>query len=118
MPAWSITGKWSWATPSIAILPNPQTGIWNCKRGSKMPARIGKTGCKASSMPWQRYWIMTMNKSGHLLILPRLRVQNANAISAPLVWGFPAMTAFIGFMQVLERKLPNELYLQLEQVGV
>lgn len=61
---------------------------------------------------------MTMNKPRHLLILPRLRIQNANAISSPLTWGFPAMTAFIGFMQALERKLPDELYLQFDQIGV
>jgi len=59
-----------------------------------------------------------MHKPRHLLILPRLRIQNANAISAPLTWGFPAMTALTGFMQALERRLPDELYLQLEQIGV
>lgn len=42
--------------------------------------------------------------STYLLTLPRLRVQNANAISGPLTWGFPAMTAFIGLMHALERK--------------
>ncbi|MDO5505450.1 MAG: type I-F CRISPR-associated protein Csy2 [Pseudoxanthomonas suwonensis] len=41
----------------------------------------------------------------HLLVLPRLRVQNANAISSPLTHGFPAMTAFIGFMWALQRNL-------------
>ena len=40
----------------------------------------------------------------HLLALPRLRVQNANAISSPLTHGFPAMTAFLGLMWALERK--------------
>ena len=40
----------------------------------------------------------------HLLVLPRLRVQNANAVSSPLTHGFPAMTAFIGLMWALERK--------------
>ena len=40
----------------------------------------------------------------HLLVLPRLRVQNANAISSPLPHGFPAMTAFLGLMWALERK--------------
>jgi len=28
-----------------------------------------------------------------VLVLRRLRVQNANAISSPLTWGFPAITA-------------------------
>lgn len=40
----------------------------------------------------------------HLLALPRLRVQNANAISSPLTHGFPAMTAFLGVMWALGRK--------------
>jgi len=46
-----------------------------------------------------------------LLILPRLRIQNANAISSPLTWGFPSITAFFGFMWNLERKLA-EIYVQ------
>ena len=33
-----------------------------------------------------------------LLVLPRLRVQNANAISSPLTHGFPSVTAFTGLM--------------------
>lgn len=40
----------------------------------------------------------------HLIVLPRLRVQNANAVSSPLTHGFPSMTAFIGLMWALERK--------------
>lgn len=39
-----------------------------------------------------------------LLVLPRLRVQNANAISSPLTHGFPSVTAFLGLMWALERK--------------
>ena len=39
-----------------------------------------------------------------LLVLPRVRVQNANAISSPLTHGIPSMTAFIGQMWALERK--------------
>lgn len=42
--------------------------------------------------------------STHLLVLPRLRVQSANAISSPLTHGFPSMTAFLGLMWALERK--------------
>ncbi len=53
-----------------------------------------------------------------LLVLPRLRVQNANAISAPLTWGFPSITAFIGLMHVLERKLGSRTGLQFLKVGV
>lgn len=40
----------------------------------------------------------------HLLALPRINVQNANAISSPLTHGFPAITAFMGMMWALERK--------------
>lgn len=61
---------------------------------------------------------MTMNKPRHLLVLPRLRVQNANAISSPLTWGFPAMSGFVGFMHALERRLSDARYLEFHQVGV
>ncbi len=47
---------------------------------------------------------LSNNLSG-LILLPRLRVQNANAISGPLSWGFPSSTAFTGFVHALERKL-------------
>jgi CRISPR-associated protein Csy2 len=40
----------------------------------------------------------------HLLVFPRIRVQNANAISSPLTHGFPAMSAFLGLMWALERR--------------
>lgn len=40
----------------------------------------------------------------HLLVLPHLRIQNANAVSSPLTHGFPSMTAFLGLMWALERK--------------
>ncbi|WP_019935461.1 type I-F CRISPR-associated protein Csy2 [Oceanimonas smirnovii] len=45
-----------------------------------------------------------MTEPNTLLILPRLRIQNANAISGNLTWGFPAMTAFAGLSHALERK--------------
>ena len=57
--------------------------------------------------------------SDHLLILPHLRVQNANAISGPLTWGFPAMTAFIGLMHALERRCRQEnIDVHFKGVGV
>lgn len=46
-----------------------------------------------------------MFETAALLLLPRLRVQNANAVSGPLSWGFPAPTAFTGFAHALERRL-------------
>ncbi len=58
-------------------------------------------------------------QSQALLVLPRLRVQNANAISSPLTHGFPSITAFIGLMWALERKLVQAgIALQLLKVGV
>jgi CRISPR-associated protein Csy2 len=53
-----------------------------------------------------------------LLVLPRLRIQSANAISSPLTWGFPSITAFVGLMHALQRRLPNEVGLKLRGVGV
>lgn len=52
------------------------------------------------------------------LLLPHLTIQNANAISSPLTWGFPSITAFLGAAHALERKI-NELYsVKFEGVGV
>jgi CRISPR-associated protein Csy2 len=48
---------------------------------------------------------MTGQSANGLLVLPKIRVQNANCISSPLTWGFPSITAFMGFMWALERKL-------------
>lgn len=53
-----------------------------------------------------------------LLLLPRLRVQNANAISGPLTWGFPAVTAFTGFVHALQRKLRPEMDIALDGVVI
>lgn len=52
------------------------------------------------------------------LLLPRLRVQNANAISSPLTWGFPAISAFLGFMTALERRLGAGSGIAFRAVGV
>lgn len=55
----------------------------------------------------------------HLLVIPHLRVQNANAISSPLTHGFPSITAFLGLMWALERKTQAAgLDLQFNAVGV
>ncbi len=62
----------------------------------------------------------TANAPQHpaLLLLPRIRVQNANAISSPMTWGFPAMTAFLGLMTGLERRLGAEAGIAFRAVGV
>jgi CRISPR-associated protein Csy2 len=39
-----------------------------------------------------------------LLVLPHLRVQNANAISSPLTHGFPSVTALLGLTWALSRQ--------------
>ena len=52
------------------------------------------------------------------LILPRLRVQNANAISSPMTWGFPSVTAFTGFMTALERKLGPDAGIRFSAIGI
>ncbi|EHJ94022.1 type I-F CRISPR-associated protein Csy2 [Vreelandella boliviensis] len=60
-----------------------------------------------------------MSEVKNLLVLPRLRVQNANAISSPMTWGFPAMSAFVGLMHALERKLyAAGINVSLSNVGV
>ena len=53
-----------------------------------------------------------------LLLVPHLQVQNANAISSPMTWGFPSITAFVGLMGALERKLGPDSGLQFNGVGV
>ena len=49
-----------------------------------------------------------------LILLPRLQVQGVNAASSPLTWGFPATSAFVGFVDVLAR----EFRLDLGGVGI
>ena len=41
----------------------------------------------------------------NFLILPHIKIHNANALSSPFTIGFPAMTAWLGFVHALERKL-------------
>ncbi|MBB5321554.1 type I-F CRISPR-associated protein Csy2 [Marinobacter oulmenensis] len=55
-----------------------------------------------------------------LLVLPHLKVHNANALSSPFTIGFPAMTAWLGFVHALERKLKASDYptLRLVATGV
>ena len=40
-----------------------------------------------------------------LLLLPHIHVHNANALSSPYTIGFPAMTAWLGCVHALQRKL-------------
>ena len=42
------------------------------------------------------------------LLLDRIEIQGANAISSPLTYGFPAVTGFVGAIHALGRKLPTD----------
>ncbi|MBK1646692.1 type I-F CRISPR-associated protein Csy2 [Thiocapsa imhoffii] len=59
-----------------------------------------------------------MPKHRAVLVLPHIHVQNANAISSPMTWGFPAITAFTGVMTALERRLGRDAGIALYGVGV
>lgn len=62
---------------------------------------------------------MSTSQPQAILVLPRLRIQNANAIASPLTHGFPSITAFTGLMWALERKLTKAgVPLRLHAVGV
>ena len=55
----------------------------------------------------------------HLLVVPHLRIQNANAISSPLTHGFPSMTALLGLLWALERKARKAgIALEFNAIGV
>lgn len=42
------------------------------------------------------------------LLIKKLQVQNANALSSPFTYGFPAVTAFLGFAHTLQRFLNKD----------
>lgn len=52
------------------------------------------------------------------LVLPRLQVQNLNTISSSMTWGAPSITAAMGFMLALQRKIPFEWEMDLLTVGM
>lgn len=61
-----------------------------------------------------------MSDLKRLLIIPRIQVQNANALSSPFTIGFPAMTAWLGAVHALQRKLQQVGFqgIQFQAVGV
>ena len=59
-----------------------------------------------------------MTDATALLLLPRLQIQNANAISGPFTWGFPAPTAFTGFVHALQRRFADQLDAGFGGVGI
>jgi len=52
-----------------------------------------------------------------LLILNKIKVENANPI-AGMVYGFPAVTHFLGYIHALSRELKGELKLELGGCGI
>lgn len=44
----------------------------------------------------------------HILLIPHIIIQNANALSSPFTVGFPAMTAWLGATHALQRKIVEE----------
>lgn len=54
------------------------------------------------------------------LLIPHLKIHNANAMSSPFTIGFPAMTAWLGSIHALERKLQQKGYadIQLTKLSV
>ncbi len=75
-----------------------------------------KTFTKRVGMAYTGDSYMNQNPDA-LLVLPWLRIQNANCISSPLTWGFPAMTAILGFVHALERKIKPR-HTDLSFIGV
>jgi len=53
-----------------------------------------------------------------ILLLPHLKVHNANALSSAYTIGFPAMTAWLGAMHALQRKLNQRGYSNLRLTSV
>lgn len=48
-----------------------------------------------------------------LLVIPKIKIQNANAISSPYTIGFPAMTAWLGAVHALQRKMNQDGYKEI-----
>ena len=59
-----------------------------------------------------------MKNLAFYLLLDKIKIQSANAISSPITYGFPAITAFLGAVHALSRKLPPEWEIQLDGVLV
>lgn len=61
-----------------------------------------------------------MSNIKNILLLPHIKVHNANALSSPFTIGFPAMTAWLGAVHALQRKLNETGFTECEfnAVGV
>lgn len=57
--------------------------------------------------------------NANLILLPHIQIQNANALSSAFTIGFPAMTAWLGAVHALQRKLNrNKCPVTLSATGV
>lgn len=55
----------------------------------------------------------------YFLLIPKIQVHKANAMSSPFTIGVPAMTACLGFMHALQRKLqPKYAKIGLEKLAI
>jgi len=59
-----------------------------------------------------------MSRRKNILLIPHLLVHNANALSSPFTIGFPAMTAWLGAVHALQRKLNSDGFEDLEFMAV
>jgi len=50
----------------------------------------------------------------NLILIPKIKIHNANALSSPYTIGFPAMTAWLGGVHALQRKLNSNGYADLK----
>jgi CRISPR-associated protein Csy2 len=53
-----------------------------------------------------------------ILLISNIKIHNANALSSPYTIGFPAMTAWLGFMHALERKLHATEFSEIKLTGL
>lgn len=57
--------------------------------------------------------------SDKILLMPHIKIHNANALSSPFTIGFPAMTAWLGAVHALQRKLNSAgILIKFSGVGV
>ncbi len=60
-----------------------------------------------------------MNKNIDYLVIKEIRIENANAISSPITYGFPAISGFLGAIHAIERELcENQLFSKIQLGGV
>ncbi len=53
-----------------------------------------------------------------ILLIQNIKIHNANALSSPYTIGFPAMTAWLGFMHALERKMRTTEFKEIKFKGI